>query len=340
MIFAIATSEVEKGLIWAGTNDGKIWYTRDGGAKWNDVSKNIAGMPAWGVVSKIEPSHFNGGTAYVAVDAHLMDSREPYIFKTTDYGATWKRVNGDLPNKHPLSYVKAVAENPNKQGMLFAGTGHGFYYSTDDGAHWTELSAGPAARAGELGRRAEAVPRRRRLHLRPRARTCSTTSRRSSRATPATHATRRRICSRRAPAYRWTQRGRALINFSLKAAPRGPVQLQVLDADGTVVRDLRTTARAGLNRVTWDLRYEPPRLIAMRTTPPENPHIWEEPRFRGQDTRPVTHWGLEPAQVGPIVAPGQVHREADGRRPVVDAAARDPEGSEDRRRRRPTSICR
>ena len=61
VIFAIATSEVEKGLIWAGTNDGKIWYTRDGGQKWNDVSKNVTGLPAWGVISKIEPSHFNGG---------------------------------------------------------------------------------------------------------------------------------------------------------------------------------------------------------------------------------------------------------------------------------------
>jgi hypothetical protein len=105
--------------------------------------------------------------------------------------------------------------------------------------------------------------------------------------------------------YRWTQRGRAQINYSLKSAPRGPVQLQILDADGKLVRDLRTTPRAGLNRVSWDLRYEPPRLIALRTTPPENPHIWEEPRFRGQDTRPVTHWGLEPAQVGPIVVPGK-----------------------------------
>ncbi len=84
----------------------------------------------------------DGGTAYVAVDNHLMDSREPYIFKTTDYGSTWTRVNGDLPSTHPLSYVKAVAENPNKQGQLFAGTGHGFFYSVDDGAHWTELSAG------------------------------------------------------------------------------------------------------------------------------------------------------------------------------------------------------
>src|SRR4026208_1030125 len=140
--FAIARSGVEKGLIWAGTNDGKVWYTKDGGAKWNDVSKNITGMPSWGIVSKIEPSHFNGGAAYIAVEAHLMDSRRPYIFKTTDYGATWKRVNGDLPNRHPLSYVKAVAENPNKVGMLFAGTGHGFFYSTDDGGHWTELATG------------------------------------------------------------------------------------------------------------------------------------------------------------------------------------------------------
>ena len=166
VVFAIATSEVEKGLIWAGTNDGKVWYTRDGGGKWNDVSRNITGMPAWGVISKIEPSHFEGNTAYLAVDAHLMDSREPYIFKTTDYGATWKRLNGDLPNKHPLSYVKAVAENPNKRGMLFAGTGSSFYCSTDDGSHWTEL-AGPAPCAGELGRGAEAVSRRRHLDIRP-----------------------------------------------------------------------------------------------------------------------------------------------------------------------------
>jgi hypothetical protein len=107
------------------------------------------------------------------------------------------------------------------------------------------------------------------------------------------------------PAYRWTQRGRAYVTFSLKAAPRGQAEVQVLDADGKVVRDLRTAAHDGLNRLPWDLRYDAPRLIAMRTTPAENPHIWEEPRFRGQDTRPVTHWGLEPAQVGPIVAPGR-----------------------------------
>jgi photosystem II stability/assembly factor-like uncharacterized protein len=303
VIFAIATSEVEKGLIWAGTNDGKIWYTRDGGQKWNDVSKNVTGLPAWGVISKIEPSHFNGGTAYVAVDAHLMDSREPYIFKTTDYGATWKRVNGDLPKAHPLSYVKAVAENPNKAGMIFAGTGHGFFYSTDDGGHWTELAAGlPHAPVSW-------VVVQKQFHD-----VAISTYGRGlyvldditplEQATPASTDAVAHLFTPRA-AYRWSQRSRALINYSVKGEPRGAAQLQVLDADGKVVRDLRSTPHAGLNRVAWDLRYESPRLIAMRTTPPENPHIWEEPRFRGQDTRPVTHWGLDQAQVGPLVVPGK-----------------------------------
>jgi hypothetical protein len=232
-----------------------------------------------------------------------MDSREPYIFKTTDYGATWKRVNGDLPNTHPLSYVKAVAENPNKAGMLFAGTGHGFFHSTDDGGHWTELATGlPHAPVSWI------VVQKQFHDV-----AISTYGRGLyvldditplEQATPASTDAAAHLFAPR-PAYRWSQRSRALINYSLKADARGPVQLQVMDADGKVVRDLRSTARAGLNRVSWDLRYEPPHLIAMRTTPPENPHIWEEPRFRGQDTRPVTHWGLEPAQVGPIVVPGK-----------------------------------
>ena len=301
VVFAIAPSDVEKGLVWAGTNDGKIWYTRDGGSKWNDVSSHVTGMPEWGIVSKIEPSHFDGATAYVAVDAHLMDRREPYIFKTTDYGATWKRVNGDLPDKHPLSYVKAVAENPNKRGMLFAGTGHGFYYSTDDGGHWTELAAGlPHAPVSWV------VVQKQWHDV-----VVSTYGRglyvlddiTSLEQEPATTTEAVRLFKPR-PAYRWSRRGRALIDYSLAAAPRDRVQLQIVDGEGRVIRDIRTTGHQGLNRAAWDLRYEPPRLVQMRTSPPENPHIWEEPRFRGTDTRPVTHWGLEPAQVGPIVVPG------------------------------------
>ncbi len=72
-----------------------------------------------------------------------------------------------------------------------------------------------------------------------------------------------------------------------------------------MIRKLEAKASAGINRVQWDLRYESPRLIALRTTAPDNPHIWEEPRFRDSDSRPITHWGTKPAEVGPIVAPGK-----------------------------------
>src|SRR5262249_46504640 len=142
LVFSIAPSEVQKGLIWAGTNDGKVWNTQNGGGKWNDVTKNIAGMPAWSTISRIEPSHFDAGTAYVVADMHLMDDRKPYIFKTTDFGQTWTKVAGDLPSSHPLDYVRVVAENPNHKGMLFAGTGHALFYSLDDGSHWTPIKAG------------------------------------------------------------------------------------------------------------------------------------------------------------------------------------------------------
>jgi hypothetical protein len=110
------------------------------------------------------------------------------------------------------------------------------------------------------------------------------------------------------PAYR-TVRGqaRAQLSYVLNAAPKAPVEFEILDSKGALVRKLNSVAgaHAGLNRASWDLRYEAPPLVALRTTPPENPHIWEEPRFQGQETRAITHWGLSPAEVGPIAAPGR-----------------------------------
>jgi hypothetical protein len=108
------------------------------------------------------------------------------------------------------------------------------------------------------------------------------------------------------PVYRLFQGARADISFLLKSVPKSPVEIEILDAKGALVNRLPTppNPHQGLNRVAWDLRYQAPRAVALRTTPPENPHIWEEPRFRNQDTRPITHWGLAEAEVGPIAAPG------------------------------------
>jgi hypothetical protein len=145
VVFAIAPSEVRRGLIWAGTNDGKVWYTQDAGGHWNDVTKNIPSLPPQGVISKIEPSHFDAAAAYICVDFHLNDNRDPWVYKTTDYGKTWTKISGNLPHG-PLAYARVIAENPNKKGNLFVGTGNAFYYSLDDGANWKQFKDGlPAA---------------------------------------------------------------------------------------------------------------------------------------------------------------------------------------------------
>ena len=302
VVFAIAPSQVQKGLIWAGTNDGQVWYTKDGGGHWNNVTKNISGLPAWGTVTSIEPSHFEAGAAYVSIDFHLMDNRDPYIYKTTNFGQTWTRISSDLP-KNELSYVRVVAGDPNCKGLLFAGTGNDLYYSSDDGGHWKALDDGlPHATVSW------AVVQKQFHDL-----VVSTYGRGlyilddisplEQMAKDPSDAAVRFFAPR--ATYRFVRGGRAILDYSLKSATKQPVQIEVLDEHNNVIRKLKAPGKAGMNRTAWDLRYEPPHLIALRTAAPDNRHIWEEPRFRGKDSRPITHWGIEGAQVGPIVAPGK-----------------------------------
>jgi hypothetical protein len=132
----VAESPVEKGLIWAGSDDGLVHVTRDGGRTWTDVTAAMHGLPEWGTVVGIEPSHFDAGTAYVVVDAHRLDDLHPYLWKTGDYGHTWKRLDGKLPQD---LFLHAVREDPGQRGRLFLGTEHGVAFSTDDGATWHSL---------------------------------------------------------------------------------------------------------------------------------------------------------------------------------------------------------
>jgi hypothetical protein len=108
------------------------------------------------------------------------------------------------------------------------------------------------------------------------------------------------------PAFRLLENASATISYVLTAPPDNPVVIEIHDSAGALVATLHPDAlQPGLNRIDWDLRWEPPIPVALRTTPPENPHIWEEPRFRGAETRPVAHKGIEQAQFGPIAAPGR-----------------------------------
>ncbi len=314
VVFAIAPSEVQKGLIWAGTNDGKVWYTDNGGGSWNEVTRNITGMPPWGVVSKIEPSHFDAGTAYIAVDFHLMDDRDPWLYKTTDFGRTWTKIIGDLP-KGPLAYARVVAENPNRKGMLFVGTGNALYYSLDDGAHWKRLKEGlPPAPVSWIVAQKPAHD----LVVSTYGRGLYIMDDITPLEQGLLEGTSGALVALAAPrpAFRLARGARAQISYVLREAPQNPPQVEILDQTGALIRKIAPAGGAvGLNRVFWDLRYgEEPREVALRTTPPENPHIWEEPRFRGAVTRPITHWGVRPIP-GPTAAPGvyTVRLDVDGR---------------------------
>ena len=304
VVFAIAPSAIQRGLIWAGTNDGKVWNTRDGGATWNDLTKNVTGLPAWGTVRRIEPSRFDPGTAYLAVDLHLMDDRKPYLFRTADYGRTWTRISDALPTGHPLDYVMTVAENPNRKGMIFAGTGHGFFHSLDDGKTWTQFKEGlPAAPVTwivvpKLAHDVVISTYGRGLFVLRDITTLEQSDRVAADADIVTFEPR--------PAFRMARTGNAEFNVRLKSAPKDSVKLEIIDSAGAVVRTQRAVARAGLNRLAWDLRYDGPRQVELRTTPPDNPRIWEEARFKGKETRPIIHWGIQnPQRLGPLAVPGR-----------------------------------
>jgi photosystem II stability/assembly factor-like uncharacterized protein len=135
-IFALAESPKQAGLLWAGTDDGRVHLTRDHGKTWADVTPNVPGLPDWGTVSCIEPSPHQPGTAFLVVDNHRMDDYRPHLWKTTDFGKTWVSLTEGL---EPGVHLHVVREDPAKRDLLYVGTEHGIVYSPDGGKTWKPL---------------------------------------------------------------------------------------------------------------------------------------------------------------------------------------------------------
>ena len=133
-VFTFAESPVTADVLWAGSDDGLIHVSRDRGTTWVNVTP--PNLPRYTKMSIIDPSHFDAGTAYVAANRYQLDDFRPYLFRTTDYGHTWTRINGGIPDG---AYTRSIREDPVRRGLLYAGTETGVYYSMDDGAHWTPL---------------------------------------------------------------------------------------------------------------------------------------------------------------------------------------------------------
>jgi photosystem II stability/assembly factor-like uncharacterized protein len=292
VVFAIAESRLEKGLIWAGTNDGLVQLTRDAGKAWTNVTSNIPNLPAWGTVSNIEPSRYAAGTAYITVDFHQVNNRDPFVYRTADYGRTWKAITNGIP-RSMLSYAHCVREDPVRRGLLYLGTENGVYVTFDDGENWQPLQNNlPRAPVYWLtvqeqfndlviatyGRGFwildDITPLQKMTpqvltsdaHLfapQPAWRFRDITDSVSMNDDPT---------AGQNPAYGTT------INYVLKSPPSGNVTITIADQKGQIVRTLNGTKSAGLNRVTWDLNGEPTSQVKLRTSPLYAPDVQVGPQ--------------------------------------------------------------
>lgn len=132
-IVSLAESPVKAGILWVGTDDGKVWVSPNGGGAWSDLTANLRGAPKGLYVSRIEASRHDAKTAFVALDGHRSDVYAPYLFVTHDLGQSWTSIAGDLPKDHP---VKVVRQDPRNPALLFAGTEFGLFLTFDGGRKW------------------------------------------------------------------------------------------------------------------------------------------------------------------------------------------------------------
>ncbi len=282
-LITVAESPVTPGLIWAGTDDGRIHVTRDGGESWNDVGVNLPEPLRILWVSRVEPSRFHEGTAYVSIDGHRSDEFRPWIYKTTDFGANWTKISDGIPDGNPI-YV--VREDPKNPKLLFAGSEFGAFHSVDGGLTWARLGQGlPTVAVHDLV-----------IHPRDGDVIAGTHGRSVwilddvtplQQLTPEVQAsdlhlfipktaTRWRGISRGATRGHKLFMGRnpltieqqppgnspnelvnsAGLSFWLGSAPSDPVTIEISSLDGSFSVSHEVEAHAGLNRWFWDLRFE------------------------------------------------------------------------------------
>ena len=134
LIYTISPSPLNKDLIWCGTDDGNIQVTSDGGKDWQNVTPSA--LTAWSKVTQLEASHFDASEAFAAIDRHRLDDLKPYIYVTHDSGKSWEQITAGIPE---ASYVNVIREDPERRGLLYAGTETGIFISFDNGAHWQSL---------------------------------------------------------------------------------------------------------------------------------------------------------------------------------------------------------
>ncbi|MBV6522530.1 MAG: Ycf48-like protein [Gemmatimonadaceae bacterium] len=295
----IAESPLDPMVLWIGTDDGNVKVSRDGGRTWLETSSAIPDVPNGTLVSRVVASSAGRGAALVAFDGHRSGDFAPYVFRTTDFGRSWTRVTSGLPGDEP---VRSLHEYPGVARVLFAGTERGLYVSLDSARRWFAFGSNlPTTRYDDI----LVHPRTRDLILGTHGRSVWVLDDASFLATLASGSDRAAIAApRRATIFQYWQdysylgasayhapnpADGAIVTYRLQSGVR-EVSLDVLRPDGRVVRNLPISPVAGIGRVNWDLRHEPP---------PSEPDTSEAARL--SLPRP-TH---EIGDRGPFVSPGR-----------------------------------
>jgi hypothetical protein len=294
VIFAIAPSPAADGVVWVGTDNGRVQLTRDDGKTWKEVTP--PGMKDWTKVNIIDLSTTDPGVAYVAGDRHRLDDFRPMAWSTHDFGATWTEIGHGLPDG---AWVGVVRHDPKRAGLLFAGTSRGIHVSFDDGAHWQSLQRNlPRTGINDLlihgddvivatqGRALWALD-----DIEPLRHLSETALATGVLLVPPPAATRLRANQNRdTPLPPEEPHGAnppvgAILDYVLPKVPEGPVTIEIVDAGGASVTRFRSdeprprpaaeiyfaaawlsppvapTTQAGHNRFVWDLRYPPPKAL-------------------------------------------------------------------------------
>ena len=287
VVFGITESPLEPGLIWAGSNDGLLHVTRDGGDSWTNVTANMPGIPEWGAVRSIAASRYDAGTAYVAVDGHQANVRDPFIYRTRDYGASFQKITDGIPSSM-LSYTKIVVEDPKRSGLLYAGTENGVYVSFNDGDAWrplqNDLPHAPVSGMvvqehfndlviGTYGRGFWILD-----DLSPLQQLTPSVTASASHLFVPRDAYRFRPITPPSVPYDDPTEGRdpeygASINYWLARPAAETPTIDIVDETGAVVRTLNGGNDAGVNRIHWDLADEPNESISLFTRPMYAEHI-------------------------------------------------------------------
>jgi photosystem II stability/assembly factor-like uncharacterized protein len=314
-LLTMAESPVQAGVLWTGSNDGLIHVTQDGGQRWQRVSDNLPGLPKWATIRHIEASWHQPGTAYVAAQAQYIGDFSSYVYKTTDFGATWQRLPVQLPASNS-NYVHHIAEDPTRPGLLFLGTDLGLYVSFDDGKQWQRLKSNlpPAPVYGIT-----IQPQFRDLVVATYGRGIyildDITPLREW--NPSVVQAPAQVFSVR-PTFRFRQRENikaddsfstgqnppegAAISFYLGKKSADSVSLEIRNGNNQLVQKLKVRNQAGMQRVWWDLRLEDYVLPKLRTQPKGKE--WVALNAQGERNMFIYDLDIGPGLTAPMVPPG------------------------------------